>query len=292
MVKLIALFLRTVARTRKELPHAHVKDLLDEAYDRLARPSFIVDDPIQLPKACTTREDAETIGFLTATIAWGQRKTIIANAWKLVRLMDDHPHAFVMNADATDLKHLERFVHRTFNGVDLVHFVRALRHLYEKHGGIENAFLLEEPRASSREPLAANATDLAAIGSQLAAGISRFKQRFFSIDHQTRTRKHVADPAKGSNAKRINMYLRWMVRPNDRGVDLGLWKKITPAELMVPLDVHTGRVARELGLLRRKQDDWKAVEELTAVLREFAPLDPVKYDLALFGIGVNEGRKR
>ena len=155
-----------------------------------------------------------------------------------------------------------------------------------------NAFLLEEPRASSREPLAANATDLAAIGSQLAAGISRFKQRFFSIDHQARTRKHVADPAKGSNAKRINMYLRWMVRPNDRGVDLGLWKKITPAELMVPLDVHTGRVARELGLLRRKQDDWKAVEELTAVLREFAPLDPVKYDLALFGIGVNEGRKR
>ncbi len=261
--------------------------LLDEAYERFARPSFIEHDPIQIPRAFSNRADAEVIGFLTATIAWGQRPTIISNANKLVRLMDNAPHTFVMNADAADLKHLDRFVHRTFNGIDLVYFVRALRHLYEQHGGLEDAFLLGEPRASSREPLAVRATKLAANGSPLAAGISVFKQRFFAIDHPARTRKHVADPSKGSNAKRINMYLRWMVRPNDRGVDLGLWKRISPADLMVPLDVHTGRVAREFGLLTRKQDDWKAVEELTAALRSFDPLDPVKYDIALFGMGVS-----
>lgn len=260
------------------------KVLLDEAYDRFARPSFIVDDPIQVPRAFAERKDAEVIGFLTATIAWGQRKTIIANAWKLARLMDEQPFDFVMHADSRDLKHVSRFVHRTFNGVDLKHFVLGLRHLYTVHGGLENAFLLEKPRATRFEPLAA--TKRAASGSRLAAGISQFRQRFFAIDHAPRTRKHVADPAKGSNAKRINMFLRWMVRPADRGVDLGLWKKISPADLMVPLDVHTGRVGRELGLLQRVQDDWKAVEELTAALRAFDANDPVKYDIALFGLGV------
>lgn len=249
---------------------ADLKSLLDEAYDRYARPSFIADDPIQLPRAFAKREDAEVIGFLTATISWGQRKTIIAHAWKLVRLMDEQPHDFVMNADARELERLDDFVHRTFNGIDLAHFVRAVRHLYTEHGGIEAAFL-----------------DNGTIGG-IHEAIARFKQRFFAIDHPARTRKHVADPAKGSNAKRINMFLRWMVRPADRGVDLGLWKRISPADLMVPLDVHTGRVARELGLLARKQDDWKAVEELTAALRAFDPADPVKYDIALFGMGVNK----
>ena len=255
---------------RPTTTNTHLKALLDEAYDRYARPAFIADDPIQVPRSFPARADAEVIGFLTATIAWGQRKTIIANAWKLARLMDESPHAFVMNADATDLKHLGRFVHRTFNGIDLVYFVRGLRHLYTVHGGLESAFLPEQSQA---------------------LGISAFKQRFFEPAHQARTRKHVADPARGSNAKRINMYLRWMVRPNDRGVDLGLWKKMTPAQLMVPLDVHTGRVARELGLLQRKQDDWKAVEELTAALRAFDAQDPVKYDIALFGMGVEAGRR-
>jgi uncharacterized protein (TIGR02757 family) len=248
---------------------ARTKDLLDEAYDRLARPSFIADDPIQVPRAFSKREDAEVIGFLTATIAWGQRKTIIANAWKLARLMDDRPHDFVMNADAADLKHVSGFVHRTFNGIDLQHFIHGLRHLHTVHGGLESAFLNDAGRIDS-----------------MAEAISRFKQRFFEPQHQARTQKHVADPAKGSNAKRINMYLRWMVRPNDLGVDLGLWKRIKPADLMVPLDVHTGRVARELGLLNRKQDDWKAVEELTSALRTFDARDPVKYDIALFGLGV------
>ncbi|MBK7945899.1 MAG: TIGR02757 family protein [Flavobacteriales bacterium] len=247
--------------------------LLDEAYERYARPEFIEHDPIRIPRMFAARKDAETIGFLTATISWGQRKTIISNAQKLVRLMDERPYDFVMNADATDLKHVGGFVHRTFNGTDLKHFIIGLRHLYVKHGGLETAFLENDSVCD------------------MGTAIARFKQRFFEPKHQLRTRKHVADPAKGSNAKRINMYLRWMVRPNDRGVDLGLWKRITPSDLMVPLDVHTGRVARELGLLTRNQDDWKAVEELTSALRAFDASDPVKYDIALFGLGVEGARK-
>ncbi len=251
-----------------KLTHTELKDLLDSAYDRFARPEFITDDPIRIPRSFSRREDAEVIGFLTATIAWGQRVTIINNAKKLVTLMDEAPFDFVMNATDADLSRLDRFVHRTFNGIDARHFMRGLKHLYAEHSGIENAFL---DNGEVRD---------------LGSAIARFKTRFFEPTHQARTQKHVADPSKGSNAKRINMYLRWMVRPDDRGVDLGLWKKIPASMLHVPLDVHTGRVARELGLLKRAQDDWKSVVELTEKLREFDPLDPVKYDIALFGIGV------
>lgn len=256
-------------RSTRALPNTDIRQLLDEAYEQYARPSFADHDPIQIPRSFPQRTDAEVIGFLTATIAWGQRKTIIANAWKLVHLMDEAPHDFVMNASAGELRRTQGFVHRTFNSVDLVHFVKGLRHVYRTYGGPEEAFLEDGTLGGMNE------------------AIHRFKQRFFEPRHQARTRKHVADPAKGSNAKRINMYLRWMVRPNDRGVDLGLWQRIRPAQLMVPLDVHTGRVGRELGLLRRTQDDWKAVEELTAALRTFDADDPVKYDIALFGIGVD-----
>ncbi|MDQ3102021.1 MAG: TIGR02757 family protein, partial [Bacteroidota bacterium] len=205
-------------------------------------------------------------------IAWGQRTTIINNSWKLVRLMDEAPHEFIMHATPQELAGLDRFVHRTFNGVDLRHFILAIRHLYTEYGGIEEAFL-ENGNAGG-----------------MCESISRFKGRFFEIDHQKRTRKHVADPIKGSNAKRINMYLRWMVRSNDRGVDLGLWKRIKSVDLMLPLDVHTGRISRELGLLTRKQDDWKAVEELTANLRSFDQDDPVRYDIALFAMGIEAGK--
>lgn len=249
-----------------------LKKVLDEAYDRYARPEFIENDPIRIPRSFARREDAETIGFLTATIAWGQRVTIINNAKRLVQLMDDAPHDFVMNAGASDLSRLDRFVHRTFNGVDARHFIAGLRHLYIRYGGLENAFLLNGRI------------------EDLGDAITLFKQRFFEPSHQARTRKHVADPSKGSNAKRVNMYLRWMVRPDDRGVDLGLWKKIPASALHVPLDVHTGRVARELGLLKRAQDDWKSVIELTGQLREFDPQDPIKYDIALFGIGVDHSK--
>ena len=253
---------------RKQPQPLDIKSLLDEAYDRFARPAFIADDPIQVPRAFSKREDAELIGFLTATIAWGQRKTIIANAWKLARLMDDAPYDFVMNADARDLSQLDRFVHRTFNGIDLRHFILGLRYLNIEHGGLENAFLADEQ-----------------LGD-MAGGIARFRERFFTVAHEPRTRKHVADPSRGSNAKRINMFLRWMVRPNDRGIDLGHWKKIPTSALHVPLDVHTGRVARELGLLHRAQDDWKSVIELTEALRQLDPMAPIKYDIALFALGV------
>lgn len=255
---------------------AVVRTLLEEAYERYATPAFIADDPIQVPRAFAAPQDAEVIGFLTATIAWGQRRTIIANAWRMARLMDEAPHDFVRHATAADMRPLARFVHRTFNGTDLQYFVTALRHLYHAHGDLEAAFL---PEANVPHWDAAQAIHL-------------FKQRFFAPPHPARTTKHVADPGKGSNAKRINMFLRWMVRPNDRGVDLGLWKRIPPAGLMVPLDVHTGRVARELGLLKRGQDDWKAVAELTAALRRFDPHDPVRFDLALFGLGVDAARVR
>ena len=253
---------------------AELKILLDEAYDRYARPEFITNDPIHIPRSFIARADAEIIGFLTATIAWGQRVTIINNARRLVLLMDETPHDFAMNATEVDLDRIDRFVHRTFNGIDLRYFIRGIRHLNTVHGGLENAFL-----------------DNGEIGD-MGSAIARFKSRFFEPKHQARTRKHVADPSKGSNAKRINMYLRWMVRPNDRGVDLGLWKKIPASALHVPLDVHTGRVARELGLLKRTQDDWKSVVELTEKLREFDPLDPVKYDIALFAIGVDHSNTK
>lgn len=248
-----------------------LRELLEEAYGRYATPAFIADDPVQVPRTFARREDAEMIGFLTATIAWGQRRTIIANAWKLVRLMDEAPFDFVLHASSAELERTARFVHRTFNGTDLRHFILGLRHLHAVHGGLEAAFLPQDPTAA-----------LPPMADMIAA----FRSRFFEPQHEARTRKHVADPLRGSNAKRINMFLRWMVRPDDRGVDLGLWKRITPAALHVPLDVHTGRVARELGLLRRKQDDWKSVVELTEALRRFDPHDPVKYDIALFGLGV------
>lgn len=249
-----------------------LRALLEEAYARYATPAFIADDPVQVPRSFARREDAEMIGFLTATIAWGQRRTIIANAWRLVRLMDEAPFDFVLHASPTELDRTAGFVHRTFNGTDLRHFIRGLRHLHTAHGGLEAAFLPKDPTAA-----------LPPMADMIAA----FRSRFLEPEHQARTRKHVADPGRGSNAKRINMFLRWMVRPNDRGVDLGLWKRMPPAALHVPLDVHTGRVARELGLLRRKQDDWKAVAELTQALRTLDPTDPVKYDIALFGLGVD-----
>lgn len=260
---------------RQRMGEQELALLLEEAYARYATPAFIAGDPIQVPRSFAHREDAEVIGLLTATIAWGQRKTIITNAWKLVRLMDAAPHDFVLHASPRELERLGTFVHRTFNGTDLRSFIGGLRHVYTTYGGLEASFL-PAGKPPSLPPM--------------AEMIALFRSRFFEPRHAPRTEKHVANPMRGSNAKRINMFLRWMVRPNDRGVDLGLWKSIPPSALHVPLDVHTGRVARELGLLQRKQDDWKSVEELTAALRRFDPKDPVKYDIALFGLGVSAKR--
>lgn len=252
------------------LTHTELFDLLEERYDRYCRPSFMEDDPIQIPHLFESGPDREISGLIAATIAWGQRPTIIRNARKAMHLMGHEPYRFVMECGDEDLKDLRHFVHRTFNGDDLIYFVRALRHIYSHHASLEDVFL-----AGLREQ-----------DRSIRSGIVHFRNTFFSIPHPVRTRKHVADPSQGSSAKRLNMYLRWMVRNDNRGVDLGIWRRISPALLSCPLDVHSGRVARQLGLLQRTQDDWRAVEELDAALRTFDPNDPVKYDFALFGTGV------
>ncbi len=267
---------------------AEMQAFLEDAYDRFARPSFVENDPLRVVRAFAHRPDAEVIGLLTATIAWGQRTTIIANAERLVQLMEGTPHDFVMHAGHKELERMATFAHRTFNGTDLQFFIAALRNLYRVHGSLESAFLpacagMGDDHATSDQPQPMN--DWNALH-----GITLFRERFFSIPHPARSTKHVADPSRGSHAKRLNMFLRWMVRPADRGIDLGIWTRISPAQLMVPLDVHTGRVARELGLLHRKQDDRTSVEELTSALRRSDPADPVKYDIALFALGVNAGR--
>jgi len=241
-------------------------DFLEEKYFQYNRTEFIESDPIQVPHLFQRREDIEIAAFLSATIAWGQRTTIIANAKKLLTFMDNSPFDFVSNATEEDLAPFEQFKHRTFNGIDAVFFIQSLQHIY-RNGGLEACF---------------------SPGSSAEASISGFKRQFFSIPHPARTTKHVADPLKGSSAKRINMFLRWMVRSDKQGIDFGLWKSIPSSRLMLPLDVHTGNVARKLGLLVRNQNDWKAVEEVTSALRQFDASDPVKYDFALFGLGAFE----
>ena len=244
-----------------------IYQLLEEKYDLFNRKSFIESDPISIPHLFTKKEDIEIAGFLAATIAWGQRKTIINNANKLVRLMDNSPYEFVMNHSSNDLTRFDEFKHRTFNGVDAKYFVTSLKNIYNHHNGLEGVF---------------------SENSNMQLGINNFKKVFFEIMHPKRTTKHVSDPLKNSAAKRINMYLRWMVRRDNRGVDFGIWENINSKNLMCPLDVHSGNVARKLGLLTRKQNDWKATEELTQNLREFDSEDPVKYDFSLFGLGVFE----
>lgn len=280
-----------------KLSRAELHSFLEEKYDQYNRSSFIETDPISIPHQFSKKEDIEISGFLSATIAWGQRVTIIRNANKLMRLMDNSPYDFVMNHTAKELKRLAPFVHRTFNGVDCVYFVKALRNIYLNHGGLEG---------SLSHGLSPNGERSRSSCDDIKNSISNFKKIFFELKHPTRTMKHISDPGRGSSAKRINMFLRWMVRKDRRGVDFGIWKppcltgrqvsnsprggeSLLPASLCCPLDIHTGNVARKLGLLKRKQNDWQAVEELTNNLRSFDPLDPVKYDFALFGLGAFEG---
>jgi len=250
---------------------AELKEFLDEKVYLYNKPDFIYSDPIQIPHLFTLKEDAEIAGFLAATIAWGNRTTIINNAKKMVALMGESPYDFVMHHKPHHLETLETFVHRTFNGGDFGTFISALQHLYLKHGGLEGVFARYQK------------------DSNLQPAIAEFKKAFFEVAHQARTHKHVSDPMAGSAAKRINMFLRWMVRNDNTGVDLGLWKSISPAALSCPLDVHSGNVARKLGILTRRQNDAKALAELDAQLRLLDATDPVKYDFALFGLGVFEG---
>ncbi|MEM0518777.1 TIGR02757 family protein [Aequorivita flava] len=248
-----------------------LKSFLDEKVRMYNNPNFIETDPIQIPHLFSKKEDIEIAGFLVATIAWGNRKSIINNGQRLMEMMEGAPFDFVMNFSEKEAASLSTFVHRTFNSYDLVYFLRALQNIYRNHGGLERVF-------------AKNAG-----ADSMQAAIHHFKKTFFELPHATRTEKHVSDPLKNSAAKRINMFLRWMVRRDTAGVDFGIWKSIPPALLSCPLDVHSGNVARKLKLLTRKQNDAKSLLELDTNLRKMDAADPVKYDFALFGLGVFEG---
>jgi len=250
---------------------SELKEFLDIKVELYNRPDFITSDPIQIPHQFSKKEDIEIAGFLSATIAWGNRKSIINNANKMMTLLEHSPYDFVMHHQESDLEKLESFVHRTFNGIDFISFIKSLQHIYKNHNGLEAVFAKHAEKQS------------------LQHAIHYFKNTFFEIEHLKRTEKHVSDPLKKSAAKRINMFLRWMVRNDNTGVDFGIWKTLSPAQLSCPLDVHSGNVARKLGLLKRKQNDGKALTELDTALRKLDPLDPVKYDFALFGLGVFEG---
>jgi uncharacterized protein (TIGR02757 family) len=250
----------------------NIKLFLDEKVALYNRLSFIETDPIQVPKQFITKENIEIAGFLAATLAWGQRPTIIRNAFRLVQTMQNDPIHFLQNIPEVDWDRAMDFKHRTFNGTDCIYFMKALKNIYLNHGGLEQVFTSGYEKSST-----------------IYGSLSHFRKVFFELSHETRTGKHVSDVGKGAAAKRLNMFLRWMVRTNVSGVDFGLWRQIPPSALMLPLDVHTGNVARKLGLLTRTQNDWRAVEEVTSKLREFDATDPIKYDFALFGLGVFEG---
>ena len=248
-----------------------LKSFLDEKYERYNHPSFIESDPIQIPHSFSDKFDIEISAFLASTIAWGQRPTIIKNMNKLVALMDNAPYDFVLNCTKKDLKRFEYFVHRTFNGIDCTFFIQSLQHIYKNYDGLGVLF-----------------QNIYQQKKDIKDSIIELRKTFFEIDHPQRTQKHFSDITKGASAKRLNMFLRWMVRIDNCGVDFGIWNKIPMSELYLPLDVHTGNVARKLGLLTRKQNDWLAVEEITNSLRKFDSNDPVKYDFALFGLGIFE----
>lgn len=253
------------------IPATEIKAFLDEKYLQYNNPSFIECDPISIPHSFTESNDREISGFLAASIAWGRRDLILRSGRLMLELMDNSPYEFIMSANEHELLRFTRFVHRTFNGSDCIYFIRGLRHIYSNFGCMEDV-ILEGMKVSG----------------SIKDGLSHLRIIFFSLPHAIRNEKHFADVTGGSAGKRLNMFLRWMVRKDNSGVDFGIWKKIDPALLYIPLDLHTGNTARKLGLLSRKMNDWKAVEELTGILREFDPGDPVKYDFALFGLGVNE----
>lgn len=248
-----------------------IKSLLDSKVEQFNRPDFIPDDPISIPHRFKKKQDIEISGLFAATLAWGQRKTIINNCNRLMQWMDDDPHNFILDHKENDLKKFLDFRHRTFNPTDLLYFLEFLSWYYKKYPSLEDAFVV--PPGSET----------------IEGGLVSFHDLFFSLpDFPRRTIKHVSTPARKSACKRINMYLRWMVRDDKKGVDFGIWKKIRPAQLVCPCDVHVDRVARKLKLIKRKQVDWQTALELTANLRKLDPMDPVKYDFALFGLGVSE----
>jgi uncharacterized protein (TIGR02757 family) len=245
-----------------------LRDYLENQVRFFNSKDFIAADPISVPHRFTLKQDIEITGFLSATIAWGNRRSIVSNANRLAGMMGDSPYEFLVRSGPEDFRRFILFVHRTFNGDDCLFFLTALKNIYVQYESLEPLFGTLNTHGA-------------------AHAISRFRARFLETEHLKRSEKHISDPVSGSAAKRINLFLRWMVRRDDQGVDFGLWNSIDPANLICPLDVHTGRVARSLGLLTRRQNDWKAAVELTDALKTLDPADPVKYDIALFSLGVN-----
>jgi uncharacterized protein (TIGR02757 family) len=247
-----------------------LKEFLDEKVDKYNHPDFISLDPVSIPHRYSKKEDIEISGFMVAIIAWGNRTMILRNGKRMMKFMDDSPYDFVMNHNVKDLERIKCVIHRTFNSEDFIYFIKALKHIYKTYNGLEAIFNRYQTKDS------------------LQPAVHQFRSIFLELPHDKHTSKHISDPMKGSAAKRLNMYLRWMIRNDNKGVDFGIWDSISPSVLSCPLDVHSGNVARELGLLKRKQNDAKAVVELDAVLRGFDGKDPAKYDFALFGLGAIE----
>ena len=255
---------------------ASLTAFFNEKVDRYNRPSFISADPICVPHLFSKKQDIEIAGFYAAIFAWGNRTTIINKSKELMQIMDMAPHDFCLNHQETDLKRMLGFKHRTFNATDLLYSISFMQMHYSQHKSLESAFFNKQVLAEEQD-------------KRIEAALTGFHQYFFSLeDAPNRTRKHIATPYKNSSCKRLNMYLRWMVRKDKQGVDFGIWKSISPADLICPIDLHVARVAKRFQLLDRKQTDWAAAVELTQYLRTLDAADPVKYDFALFGLGVME----
>lgn len=283
-----------------------LKDFLDVKFDQYNRPGFIENDPICIPHLFTKRQDIEIMGFWASILAWGQRKTIINKCKELVMLMDGAPYDFILNHKDSDLKPFLNFKHRTFNDTDTLYFIEFFRQHYSKSNTLETAFSFSGPDIfrdefieegehytegieSASAPCYLGEIRNLKQGSVIENSLNSFRTYFFSLpDFPARTKKHISSPSQKSTCKRLNMFLRWMVRNDDRGVDFGIWKSIKPSDLICPTDLHVERVARKLKLISRKQVDWQTATELTENLRRFDPLDPVKYDFALFGLGIEE----
>ncbi len=251
----------------------NLKKFLDKKVTEVNNPSFITSDPVSIPHLFTKKQDIEIAGFFAAIFSWGNRVTIINKCKQLLQLMDNAPYDFCLNHREPDLKKLEKFCHRTFNDTDLLYFISFFKFHFSKHKSLEQAFF--------------NKVTLAQPANVIETSLNFFNKYFFSLeDVPARTRKHIASPEKNSSCKRLNMYLRWMVRNDKNGVDFGIWKKVDSSQLICPVDVHVARVAKHFNLLKRKQVDWQSAVELTRELRKFDKADPVKYDFALFGLGV------
>ena len=245
-----------------------LKDFLDFKVKQYNQPEFITNDPISIPKRFKKKEDIEIAAFLAASLSWGNRPAIIKASDQFLNLMDNEPYEFLIKAGSSDLSRFRKFVYRTFNGYDAMFFMESLKRIYIECSGLENVFN-------------------EGFDGTIKSSLIHFRSVFMG-NQEVRTGKHVANVLKKSSAKRMNMFLRWMIRNDDAGVDFGLWKKISPSVLRLPLDLHTGNVSRKLGLLKRRQNDWRSVEEVTNELRRMDPEDPVKYDFALFGLGIFE----